>query len=53
MEEKYKIGKLIYDGGIYDGMNTGMADLPFYSRWSQKEKDGNILEEVNSCIGNS
>lgn len=44
MEEKYKVGKLIYDGNIYDGMNTEIDDLPFYSRWLKKRKNGNILE---------
>jgi len=44
MEEKYKVGTLIYDGNIYDGMNTEIADLPFYSRWLKERKNGNILE---------
>lgn len=44
MKEKYKVGELIYDGNIYDGMNTDAADLPFYSRWLKKKKKGNILE---------
>lgn len=44
MEEKYKVGELIYDGSIYDGMNTEIADLPFYSHWLKKEKKGKILE---------
>jgi len=44
MEEKYKVGKLVYDGNIYDGMNTAIVDLPFYSRWLKKRKNGNILE---------
>jgi len=44
MEKEYQVGKLIYDGNIYDGMNTEMADLPFYSRWLQKRISGNILE---------
>ncbi len=44
MERKYKVGKLIYDGNIYDGMNTEIDDLPFYSRWLKKRKNGNILE---------
>ncbi|MFV0539469.1 MAG: class I SAM-dependent methyltransferase [Dysgonomonas sp.] len=44
MEEKYKVGKLIYDGNIYDGMNTEIDDLPFYSRWLKKKKSGDILE---------
>ncbi|MCC8153779.1 MAG: class I SAM-dependent methyltransferase [Tannerellaceae bacterium] len=44
MEEKYTVGNLIYDGDIYDGMNTQMDDLPFYLRWLKEKKDGNILE---------
>ena len=44
MEEKYKVGKLVYDAYIYDGMNTDMSDLPFYSRWLKEKKDGKILE---------
>lgn len=44
MTKKYEVGELIYDGDIYDGMNTSMDDLPFYSRWLKKKKDGNILE---------
>ncbi len=44
MDKKYKVGNLIYDGNIYDGMNTEIADLPFYSRWLKKKKNGNILE---------
>ena len=44
MEKKYKVGKLVYDGNIYDGMNTGTDDLPFYSHWLKKRKKGKILE---------
>ena len=44
MGKKYKVGKLIYDGNIYDGMNSEIADLPFYSRWLRKRKSGHILE---------
>lgn len=44
MEEKYKVGSLVYDGNIYDGMNTQMDDLPFYSRWLKERKNGSILE---------
>lgn len=44
MDKNYTVGKLIYDGDIYDGMNTQTDDLPFYSRWLNKRKDGNILE---------
>lgn len=44
MKEKYTVGELIYDGNIYDGMNTEIDDLPFYSHWLQKRKNGRILE---------
>ncbi len=44
MEKEYTVGKLVYDGNIYDGLNTEVADLPFYSRWLAKRKNGNILE---------
>ncbi|RHC81546.1 class I SAM-dependent methyltransferase [Parabacteroides merdae] len=42
--EKYKVGKLIYDGNIYDGLNTHNDDIPFYSNWLKKKKNGKILE---------
>lgn len=44
MEKRYNVGKLIYDGNIYDGMNTETDDLPFYSRRLKTRKNGNILE---------
>jgi len=40
----YKVGNLIYDANIYDGMNTNLADLEFYKRWLPKNKDARILE---------
>ena len=40
----YKVGDLIYDANIYDGMNTNLADLQFYKRWLPKNKDARILE---------
>lgn len=40
----YKVGDLIYDANIYDGMNTNLADLPFYKRWLPKNKNARILE---------
>ncbi|GEM_PF-5814041 len=51
MEKDYQVGKLIYDGDIYDGMNTEMTDLPFYSRWLSKKKKGNILDSVAAQAG--
>ncbi len=44
MNSDYKVGELIYDAGIYDGMNTSLADLEFYKRWMPKNKDARILE---------
>ena len=44
MNDKYKVGDLIYDANIYDGMNTSLADLPFYKRWLPENKDALILE---------
>jgi SAM-dependent methyltransferase len=40
----YKVGDLVYDANIYDGMNSNLNDLPFYKRWMPKNKDGRILE---------
>ncbi len=44
MDSHYTVGNLIYDATIYDGMNTNMADLPFYKRWLPKNKGARILE---------
>lgn len=44
MESKYKVGDLLYDANIYDGMNINLADLPFYKRWLPKQKNARILE---------
>ena len=44
MNSNYKVGDLIYDANIYDGMNTSMDDLQFYKRWLPKNKDARILE---------
>lgn len=44
MNSNYKVGDLIYDGNIYDGMNTDLSDLQFYKRWLPKNKDARILE---------
>jgi 2-polyprenyl-3-methyl-5-hydroxy-6-metoxy-1,4-benzoquinol methylase len=40
----YSVGNLIYDGDIYDGMNTNMDDLEFYKRWMPKDTNAQILE---------
>lgn len=44
MDSNYKVGDLIYDAEIYDGMNTNIADLEFYKKWLPKNKDARILE---------
>lgn len=44
MNSNYKVGDLIYNATIYDGMNTNLADLQFYKRWLPKDKSARILE---------
>ena len=44
MNSEYKVGDLIYDANIYDGMNTDLIDLEFYKKWLPKNKDARILE---------
>ncbi|MTB52073.1 bifunctional 2-polyprenyl-6-hydroxyphenol methylase/3-demethylubiquinol 3-O-methyltransferase UbiG [Lewinella sp. W8] len=44
MKKKNLVGNLIYDGNIYDGMNTQVDDIAFYRRWLPKNKDARILE---------
>lgn len=44
MNGDYKVGDLIYDASIYDGLNTFLSDLPFYKKWLLKDKDAKILE---------
>lgn len=44
MSNEYKVGDLIYDASIYDGMNTGLVDLQFYRRWMPQDKNSRILE---------
>lgn len=40
----YKVGDLIYDASIYDGLNTFLSDLAFYKKWMPKDKNARILE---------
>ncbi|MDR2083845.1 MAG: class I SAM-dependent methyltransferase [Bacteroidales bacterium] len=44
MNTDYKVGDLIYDASIYDGLNTFLFDLQFYKKWLPKNKDAKILE---------
>ena len=40
----FKVGELIYDANIYDGLNTFLSDLQFYKMWLPKNKEAEILE---------
>jgi SAM-dependent methyltransferase len=40
----YKVGELIYDANIYDGLNTFLNDLQFYKKWLPKNRYAKILE---------
>ena len=48
MEDKkhteYKVGDLIYDATIYDGLNTFLSDLQFYKKRMPTDKKAQILE---------
>jgi ubiquinone/menaquinone biosynthesis C-methylase UbiE len=44
MKTDYKVGELIYDANIYDGLNTFLSDLQFYKKWLPTNKDARILE---------
>ncbi len=44
MHTGYKVGDLIYDARIYDGLNTFLSDWPFYKKWLPSHKDAKILE---------
>ncbi len=44
MNTDYKVGDLIYDANIYDGLNTFLSDLQFYKKWLPGNKDAKILE---------
>ncbi len=40
----YRVGALVYDAVLYDGLNTFLSDLPFYKKWLPENKDAHILE---------
>ena len=44
MNLDYKVGELIYDADIYDGLNTFLSDLQFYKKWLPKNPETKILE---------
>ena len=47
MNSNYKVGDLIYDANIYDGLNTFLFDLSFYKKWLPKDKNAQILERID------
>lgn len=47
MTTDYKVGKLIYDAHIYDGLNTFLSDLQFYKKWLPTNK---MLEYLNFAV---
>ena len=50
MTTDYKVGELIYDANIYDGLNTSLSDLQFYKKRLPTNKDARILE---LCCGSA
>lgn len=44
IQTEYRVGDLIYDANIYDGLNTFLDDLPFYKKWLPKDRNARILE---------
>ena len=51
MNTDYKVGDLIYDANIYDGMNTDLSDLQFYKRWLPQSKVPEYLNFVVEQAG--
>lgn len=46
MNTDYKVGNLIYDANIYDGLNTFLFDLPFYKNVSSTLAVSNIRNRI-------
>lgn len=44
MDTGYKVGDLIYDATLYDGLNTFLSDWVFYKKRLPQNKDARILE---------
>ena len=44
MNTDYKVGELIYNADIYDGLNVFLSDLEFYKKWLPENKSAKILE---------
>jgi len=41
---EYKVGDMIYDPNIYDGLNNFLFDLKFYRKWMPTDKNAQIIE---------
>lgn len=44
LSTEYKVGDLLYDANMYDGLNTFLHDLPFYKKWMPTAENAQILE---------
>ena len=44
IDKNYRVGDLIYDAAIYDGLNTFLDDWEFYKKWLPHDKEARILE---------
>ena len=44
MAEHHKVGDLVYDPDIYDGLNKQDEDLKFYLEWIKEKENQKILE---------
>ena len=44
MNTDYRVGDLIYDENMYDGLNIFLSDLQFYKKWLPQNKNAKILE---------
>ena len=44
IDKNYRVGDLIYDAAIYDGLNTFLDDWEFYKKWLPQDKEARILE---------
>ena len=47
MNTDYKVGDLIYDASIYDGLNTFLSVLQFYKKWLPKNR---MLKYLNFVV---
>ena len=46
MNTDYRVGDLIYDANIYDGLNIFLSDLQFYKKWLPQNKNA----KMNSAV---